>query len=108
MQRGERLGLAGGEAEAGEAGLAAVVHLALQLLHGVPAGGDGLGRVVAGGQQHERVEHLVVEPGGGPQRVVAALDGARPGAAAEVGSSAAWRSRCAERERDVAGLVLAR
>ena len=65
-----------------------------------------VGRDGAGGQQHQGVEDLVVEPGGGPQRGVAAFDG--PGqAGAKVGLDLGVALEVAERERHVAGLVLA-
>ena len=61
----------------------------------------------AGGEQHEGVEHLVVEPG----RARAGRRGAArplgPGGRGARGRARAWRSRWAEREGNVAGLVVA-
>src|SRR5207244_407659 len=70
----EGLYLAGREAQAAEPGATALVHVVLEVLHRSPAAGDGLGGRLTGGEQHERVEDLVVQPGGAAERVVPPLD----------------------------------
>ena len=64
------------------------------------------GVVAAGGEQHEAVEHLVVESGGGAQRGVAALDGAGE-ARPEAGVDGRVTFEVAERERHMTSLVVA-
>ena len=93
VQRGQRLGLARREAEAGEPRAAAVVHVVLQRLHGAPAGGDRRPASRRRRRAARGVEDLVVETGGGAQRVVASLDGAGEARPRGSGSRPAWRSR---------------
>src|SRR5256885_92430 len=54
-------GLAGGEAESGEAPAAPLVHFGHQALDAVPAVSNGGRRPRPGGQHHERVVHTGVE-----------------------------------------------
>ncbi len=87
---------------------AAVGHLALQLAarrasrRRRPVGVGALG-----GEQDEGVEHVVVEPGRVLQGAVAPLDGAGE-AVAQVGFEREVAFEVGHRERDVAGLVVAR
>src|SRR6476659_7334474 len=75
VERRQLLGLARREPEAGQAGPSTVVHVVLEVVHGLPTGGDGGRGGGAGGEQHEAVEDVVVEAGGRSQRGVAPLDG---------------------------------
>ena len=93
------------EAEPDETFLAALVHGPLQSLHTFPTSAERVVVPTAGGEQDERVEHLVVEAGGVGERVVAALDrGGEARAQGRVLGDVARQVR--EPERDVARLVL--
>jgi hypothetical protein len=84
VQRREALGLAARKAQAQQAGEATVGHLAHELLHPLEALAHSLRGEAAGGNQDQRVEHLLVQARGGGERVVPLLHCLRQ-AAAQVG-----------------------
>src|SRR5262249_4198026 len=68
VQGGEPRGLPLGEAELAQAAAAAAIHLLLQRHHAGVTGRDRVRLPRTGSNQHERVEHLLVQPGGVAQR----------------------------------------
>src|SRR6266571_8912319 len=104
VQSGQCSCLVVGEADEVQAPAAALIHRVLQLLHLPPAAGDRRGLPGAGGEHHQTVEDVLVEPGGVGQGVVAALyRQAQPPEEMRVGAHDVGGVR--DPERDVAGLV---